>query len=519
MLRRFLWITSSLIILSACNQAVVNPATNNDNFLKTVADSYTFSQSALSLVGKDNGVLVNDTLPQTFELTVHTQPQHGTLELKGDGSFSYQHDGSETSADSFDYTLSASGKTSTASVALTITAKSPNAPTANADTYTLDEGATLTVNTADGLLKNDMNPLSSNLTASVVEVPKHGSLTLNPDGSFTYTHDHSETTEDSFIYSVSSGQETGQAKVILTVTPVEDVPMITKLELVQTHLIPAEGKSWSGENFKNYNLHLVGNRDALVFVDMASANDRVVDAVVEAYVNRQKLGEVALNTPDTLPKTEANGPAYSTTSSWANLDKSWIKPGLELRVRANEGQYAETKPVKVGAPGEFTMYTLPFYLFGLDETDISLGQVTVPDKATQDEYFAKHPFAKFNIVNHAAGKIIWPYIVVGPREGRSAKKVDYKEQQGDTFAVMSAVLDTLQAIRSANGDKPLNVQYYAPLLMATTAAPAVVWAAVMWVQVTIVTRVFLSTKLVTLSECPTPMTVTRAVSILMWAVV
>jgi hypothetical protein len=142
-----------------------------------------------------------------------------------------------------------------------------------------------------------------------------------------------------------------------------------------------------------------------------------------------------------------------------NLDKNWIKVGLELVVRANEGQLSERNVVKVGAPSGFTMYTLPFYLFGLDETDIPLSQTAVPDKATQDEYFAKHPFAKLTMLNHPAGKIVWPYIIVEPREGRVAQKVTYKEQQGDPYAVMSAVFDTLHAIRGANGDAPLNHKF------------------------------------------------------------
>lgn len=467
--RFYLIIAPFLLLLAACNQAAINNPDNSTFSLKTVADNYTFTQSALSLVGKDKGVLVNDTLPQPFDLSVSVNPEHGTLELNADGSFSYQHDGSNAGSDSFEYTVSTSGKTSKATVTLTITAKPLNAPTANADAYVLDEGATLTVNTIDGMLKNDTNPLGSSLTASVLEAPKHGTLALNTDGSFTYIHDHSETIEDSFIYSVSNGEETSQATVVLTVTPVDDVPSISKLELAQTHVIPAEGKSWSGDKFKNDNLHLVGNRDALVLVDISSPNGRTVDAFVEAYVSGQKLGEVALSTPDTLPKTEANGPAYSTTAYWANLDKSWIKVGLELRVRANEGQFSESKAVKVGAPSEFIMYTLPFYLFGLDETDIPLSQTAAPDKATQDEYFAKHPFATLNMVNHPAGKIVWPYIIVGPRGGRVAQKVEYKEQQGDGYAVMSATLNTLGAIRSANGDSLLNNQYYAPLLMANQA--------------------------------------------------
>lgn len=261
--------------------------------------------------------------------------------------------------------------------------------------------------------------------------------------------------------------------VLLTVacqqTPVQvsaDTLSISKLELAQTHVIPAQGKSWVGDKLINYNLHLVGDRAALVLVDINSKNGLVNQPVLEAHLNGQLLGEVALNTSSTLPATEAGGAAYSQTAYWANLEKTWVKPGLELVVRANEGQHTAPTAVKVGAPTSFTMYTLPFYLFGLNETSIPLSQTAAPDQATQDEYYAKHPFSQLEIKNHPIQKVVWSYIVVAPRQGRAAQKVLYKEQQGDGYAVMSAVLGILGAIRNANGEASTNNQYYAPLLMA-----------------------------------------------------
>jgi hypothetical protein len=244
-------------------------------------------------------------------------------------------------------------------------------------------------------------------------------------------------------------------------------PIINKLEVAQTHVIPPEGKTWTGSKLAN-NLHLVGNREALVLVDF-SIDGTVEKPILEAFVNNQKLGEVALNSPNTLPPTEANGPAYTGTAFWAKLEKAWIKPGLTLSVKGSNTDSSAPRAVKVGAPAEFTILTLPFYLFGLNESAIPLSQTATADQATTDEYFAKHPFADLQIKNHAAQKIVWPYIIVEPRQGRAAQKVEYKEQQGDGYAVMSAILDTLGAMRNANGDGLINNHYYAPLLMANKA--------------------------------------------------
>jgi hypothetical protein len=245
-------------------------------------------------------------------------------------------------------------------------------------------------------------------------------------------------------------------------------PVISKLEVAQTHVIPPEGKSWAGDKLAKYNLHLVGNREALVLVEF-DPGSTVTNPMLEAFVAGQKLGEVALNAPDTLPKTEAGGPAYSAVAYSAKLEKAWVKPGLELRVKAAGTNSTVARAVKVGAPSEFTMLTLPFYLFGLNESAVPLSQTATADQVTRDEYFAKHPFAELQIKNHPAQKVVWPYIIVGPRQGRAAQKVEYKEQQGDGYAVMGAILNTLGTMRNANADEVMNNQYYAPLLMANQA--------------------------------------------------
>ena len=441
--------------------------TIDDRTPRPVVDVYQVVEDGSLVVSAAEGVLVNDRDPQgkTLVSSLLTPPVYGTLTLAEDGSFSYDHDGSEAPSDAFTYNVSNGAQSADVTVKVSVTPVN-DAPYAAADEYEVSEGAQLTVETAVGLIANDVDVDSTELSVSVVTKPQHGALNLTADGAFTYQHDHSEASSDSFSYRLSDGELTSNATVTLSVLPVDDAPVIEKLELAQTHVMKPEGTTWAGAKLADRELHVVGNRDALVLVDINAANGRVVDAVVEAHVDGRKLGEVALNTPDALPPTEADGSAYSEAAYSANLDKAWVKPGLELIVRANEGQRSAPQAVNVGAPASFTMYTLPFYLFGLDESDIPFNQVAAPDQVTKDEYFAKHPFAQLEMLNHPAVKVEWDYIVVAPRQGRAAQKVEYKEQQGDGYAVMSATLNVLHAIRNANGDSPTNNQYYAPLLMA-----------------------------------------------------
>ena len=58
---------------------------------------------------------------------------------------------------------------------------------------------------APGVLANDTDPDGDPLTAVLVTGPSHGTLTLNANGSFTYTPAANFTGTDSFTYRASDG--------------------------------------------------------------------------------------------------------------------------------------------------------------------------------------------------------------------------------------------------------------------------------------------------------------------------
>ena len=193
-----------------------------------VDDAYTVDEGATLDVAAALGVLSNDTDPEMSPLTAVqvSAPSHGTLTLNADGSFSYTHDGSKTTSDSFTYKANDGLVDSNiATVSISVTAVD-DAPVAVDDAYTVDEGATLDVAAALGVLSNDTDPEMSPLTAIQVSAPSHGTLTLNADGSLSYTHDGSETTSDSFTYKANDGLlDSNIATVSISVTAVDDAPV------------------------------------------------------------------------------------------------------------------------------------------------------------------------------------------------------------------------------------------------------------------------------------------------------
>ena len=101
---------------------------------------------------------------------------------------------------------------------------STNQPTANPDTYSDTYLHTLTVDAAQGVLANDTDPDATPLTASLDQGPQHGSLTLNSDGSFSYTPNAGFIGSDSFIYTATD--ETLSSEATATISVTDQAPIV-----------------------------------------------------------------------------------------------------------------------------------------------------------------------------------------------------------------------------------------------------------------------------------------------------
>jgi len=191
-----------------------------------VADSYN-SEEDKTLIVNSPGVLANDYDIDNNTLTavLTLSPDNGTLTLNSDGSFTYQPNQNFAGIDTFKYVANDGNLTSEEVEVIINIGQTNDAPVSSDDSYTVNEDETLIVEAA-GVLANDDDPDNNSLTANLVSTVSHGTLTLNLNGSLTYTPDNNYNGTDKFTYQASDGQVTGNiATVSITIQAVNDPPV------------------------------------------------------------------------------------------------------------------------------------------------------------------------------------------------------------------------------------------------------------------------------------------------------
>ncbi|MEK7424740.1 MAG: Ig-like domain-containing protein, partial [Actinomycetota bacterium] len=151
---------------------------------KAVDDTYAVTEDVALVIPAcgtpPEGVLCNDD--GLSGAVVVSGPANGTLALNPDGSFTYDPYDNFSGPDAFSYSASDGTNTYAARVTLNVSFVN-DAPVATDDgPYVNAIGPDIAVDAIHGVLGNDMDPDGDALTA----VLDSGSVTLNPDGSFTY---------------------------------------------------------------------------------------------------------------------------------------------------------------------------------------------------------------------------------------------------------------------------------------------------------------------------------------------
>lgn len=189
-------------------------------------DGYSITEDTTLTVSGD-GVLGNDSYdPETVSITQVGAPSHGTLDLNTvTGTFTYRPSANYNGSDVFYYRIY-DGVLPGNVASVTIDVLPVNdPPVAHGDSASCVEDGSI-VQAAPGVLANDTDTDSVTLTAGLDVSTTHGTLVLNPNGSYTYTPTANWFGTDTFRYHANDGSaDSGSVTVTLTVTPVNDAPL------------------------------------------------------------------------------------------------------------------------------------------------------------------------------------------------------------------------------------------------------------------------------------------------------
>ena len=189
-------------------------------------DSYAGDPGVPFVVTTGQGLLANDTdVDAGTVLTVQlvSPPATGDLTLNSDGSFSF------SAATGGIYTFTYIAKdTASQSATATVTIALNAAPAAGEDSYTVNEDTPLSRTAAQGALSNDSDPEGQPITALLEAGVRHGTLSLQADGSFSYQPAANFFGSDSFTYRASDGtRQSAPVTVNITVNALNDAPVAT----------------------------------------------------------------------------------------------------------------------------------------------------------------------------------------------------------------------------------------------------------------------------------------------------
>ncbi len=214
--------TNGLVSAAATVSVTITPATTPPT---AVADVFSVVRSGSTTVNLANNDTAGTSAINRNSIVISTQPTNGSVTVNTDGNVTYLHNGSNTTSDSFAYTIKdINGLVSAAaSVAVTIT-PTTTPPTAVADAFSVVKSGSTTVNLAN----NDTAGTSAiNRNSIVISTqPTNGTVTVDTDGNVTYLHNGSNTTSDSFAYTIkdTNGLVSAAATVSVTVTPATTPP-------------------------------------------------------------------------------------------------------------------------------------------------------------------------------------------------------------------------------------------------------------------------------------------------------
>ncbi|MFW9729487.1 tandem-95 repeat protein, partial [Vibrio parahaemolyticus] len=191
-----------------------------------VADKATVVEDTPTIIK----VLGNDTFEddgKVVSLDTNNGPANGTVSVNPDGSVTYTPNDNYHGTDSFTYIVTSGGVSESTTVNVDVTPEN-DAPVAKDDTTITDEDTPVTID----VLPNDTDVDGDKLSIESASVPKEQGTVEVVNGKLVFTPAENFNGDAEITYTVTDGQLTDEAKVTVTVNPVNDAPTI-KVDAVE----------------------------------------------------------------------------------------------------------------------------------------------------------------------------------------------------------------------------------------------------------------------------------------------
>ncbi|MDF5051336.1 tandem-95 repeat protein [Vibrio parahaemolyticus] len=192
-----------------------------------VADKATVVEDTPTIIK----VLGNDTFEgddKVVSLDTNNGPANGTVSVNPDGSVTYTPNDNYHGTDSFTYIVTSGGVSESTTVRVDVTPVN-DAPVAKDDTAITDEDTPVTID----VLPNDTDVDGDKLSIESASVPKEQGTVEVVNGKLVFTPAENFNGDAEITYTVTDGQLTDEAKVTVTVNPVNDAPTI-KVDAVES---------------------------------------------------------------------------------------------------------------------------------------------------------------------------------------------------------------------------------------------------------------------------------------------
>ncbi|KZC47047.1 RTX toxin, partial [Vibrio alginolyticus] len=209
---------------------------------ESVSQTVNFTVAPVADIESDRATVVEDTPTiikvlgnDTFEgddkvvsLDTNNGPANGTVSVNPDGSVTYTPNDNYHGADSFTYIVTSGGVSESTTVNVDVTPVN-DAPVATNDTAITDEDTPVTID----VLPNDTDIDGDTLSIQSASVPEAQGKVEIVDGKLVFTPAENFNGDAEITYTITDGSLTDQAKVAVTVNPVNDAPTI-KVDAVES---------------------------------------------------------------------------------------------------------------------------------------------------------------------------------------------------------------------------------------------------------------------------------------------